>query len=231
MSNVGARQVGEFTPPRPIIRTMKNPLDKATIVSIFPREINDIKETIQPREFHLDAGTKEDPSLTIITPAAWVRDSGDERPLEEVYISSTALAQSVIVDYCNGLLGCAIGDKQPGLFFINGEVTKKQVLSEYKIKLAEAEIKQNNWYHTLVMLADSLWARGNGNPLIIWDIQRLAARSLGLESKPWLKDFQLVEFIKCFACGTLKDPKYPICLGCKTIDVNHPLAKEIKTAL
>jgi len=230
MSSVGARQVGEFVQPRPMIRSPRNPMDKATIVSIFPVEINEEKPTIQPSRFSIPAGTHAEPSVIVVGPASWWRDIDQDQPMLEIPVSATMIAQSVIMDYCNGLLGCDMGSAMPGLFFVPGEIERDKILKDYKLKLIETKSKQDNWFRILVKLGDSLWARSNNNPLVIWDEMRLAARELGLD-KVWLKDYQNAELVKCFACGSLRNPEFPICQVCKNVDMSHPRAKDIKIAV
>lgn len=230
--NTGLRQVGEYAPSRRhTISAIKNPMDKSTIVSIFPKEIDEVKYTIEPGRFHINPGTYESPSLLVVGSSSWWMDTDIDRPLQEIPVSSVAIANSVINDYCNGLLGCNMGDSMPGLFFIPGEISLSKIKVEYGIRLAEAKIHQDNWYKILVRLADSLWARANGNPLVISDEMRLAARSLNFNDKVWLKDYVTAEMIKCFACGSLKDPNYPVCPSCRAVDMKHPTAKDLKFAV
>jgi hypothetical protein len=229
MSDVGLRQVGEFTPQRPLVRTVKNPIDKATIVSIYPKGFIEWKPTIQPDKYELAPGSFAEPAVLVVGSPSWWRDVGEDQPLIEIPVSATALANSLITDYCNGLLGSNVADSMPGMFYVNGEFNQFEVKTRFKKALEEANTKQRNWYSIIVKLADSLWARSNGNPLAIWDVMRVAARELGME-KPWLRDYQITEMVKCFACGSLRDPAYPVCPSCKAIDPNHPLAKELKFA-
>lgn len=226
---MGARQVGEFPINRPTIRSPKNPMDKCTIVSIYPKEIKDSKDTIQPSHYSIPAGSLEKPAIVVVGAAGYVRDDDAEKPLVEIPVGSVSVAESVIRDYCIGLLGVAIGVAQPGLFWVPGEKSLLDILKNHKIDLNTANERQNNWYKILVRLADSLWARSNQNPLVIWDEMRMAAKHLGLD-KPWLKDYQAFEMIQCFACGALKNPVYPVCPSCKVVDQNHPAAKDLKFA-
>lgn len=228
MSSHGLRQVAEYIPQRPMIRSVRNPLDKATIVSIFPHDIiKEKKETIQPAEFSIPGGTIAEPSVTIVGPASWWKDYDFEQPMLEIQVSAVALAHSLIFDYCVGMLGCDMETARPGLFFVPGEFTADEIKSRYKMELATTKVKQDNWFKILVRLGDSLWSRMNGNPLVIWDEMRLAARELGID-RPWLKDYQVAELVKCFACGSLRNPEYPICPNCKNVDMSHDRAKEIK---
>lgn len=225
----------EFTAPlynsRRLIRATKNPMDKCTIVNIFPKEIEETKHTIEPGRFKIPAGTFEEPSILVVGSSSWWKDIDVDQPMLEIPVSSIQIADSIIKDYCNGMLGCNMGDAIPGLFFVLGEHTVMEIKMKYKNKLEEVKIKQDNWYRVLVRLADSLWSRTAGNPLAIWDEMRLAARSLNLNDKPWLKDYQQMELVRCAACGGMRNPEYPICPTCKSIDVSHPMAKELKFAV
>ena len=124
-----------------------------------------------------------------------------------------------------------MADSMPGLFFVLGEHNVMDIKMKYKSKLDEVKARQDTWYKILVRLADSLWARSNGNPLVICDEMRLAARSLNFNDKAWLKDFHIAELVRCAACGSMKNPLYPICPTCKAIDSENPLAASIKFAI
>ena len=216
---------------RRLIRSVKNPMDRCTIISIFPKDIDEVKHTIEPGKFHIPAGTFEAPSILVVGSSSWWKEIDVDQPMLEVPISSIQIADSVIKDYCNGMLGCNMGDAMPGLFFVLGEHNTMEIKMQYKKKLDDVKAKQDNWYRILVRLADSLWSRTAGNPLAIWDEMRLAARSLNLNDKPWLKDYQQMELTRCAACGSMRNPLYPICPTCKSIDKDHPLAKELKFAV
>lgn len=226
----GFRQVGEFGQPRQMIKTVKNPLDKATIVSIYPKEINETKETCFPGKFTVPMGRFENPSCTVIGPSSWWRDIDLEQPLLEIPVAATVMAQSIVSDYCVGLLACDMASQMPGMFVIPGEFDVKQVKKEYSIKLFEAKSKQDSWFAALIKIGNSLWARSNGNPLVIWDEMRMAAREMGKLDVPWLKMDVQMELIKCWACGALRNPEYPICPACRNVDMDHPRAKDIKIA-
>ncbi len=227
---MSGRQVGEFVHQRPMIRSVRNSMDKATVISIYPKAVTDSNHTIQPGTFSIAAGSYKNPSIAVLGPSSWWRDVDPDQPLLEIPVSATQVAHSFIADYVTGMLGCNMGDAMPGLFFVDGELTVEDVKSKYMFQLAAAKSKQDNWFRILVGLADSLWARGGGNPLVIWDEMRMAARELGLENKLWLKDFLAAEMIRCFACGNLRNPEFPICSNCKNVDMTHPRAAEIKLA-
>jgi len=225
----GFRQVGEFPAPRqPIIRSLRNPIDKSTIASIFPKEIHERKFTIEPGVFNIGAGSLEQPALLTVGGSSWWKSFDEDQPVLEIPVSSVAVAESVIKDYCNGMLGCDMSGAMPGLFLVLGEVSSLELKMKYAAKIEEVKIKQDNWFKILVRIADSLWARSNGNPLTISDEMRLGAKMLNMNDKEWLLDFNIVEMVKCIACGSLKNPLYPVCPQCHNVDMTNPRAKDLK---
>ena len=214
---------------RRVIRAETNPMDKATVVSIYPKLIDEFKATIQPGRFVIKPGSVKRPSVLVVGPSSWWREIDEDQPLLEIPVSSILIADSVVKDYCNGLLACNMGDIMPGLFYMIGEHTAADVVAQFSKQIAIAEVKQKSYYHELVKLGDSLWARSQGNPLAISDDMRMAARELGIgDNKDWMKDFKAVDMERCFACGALKNPEYPVCSSCRAIDPKHPMADKIK---
>jgi len=222
---------------RRTVRAPTNPLDKSTIVSIFPKHIVERKCTIQPGLFEIMPGTYEEPSILIVGPSSWWKEIDENQPLLEIPHSSIVVADSVVKDYCNGLIACDMGDNMPGLFFVPGckstmkgepdtKTTLDWIKKDHKDKMDAAAIRQKNWYVALVRMADALWSRSNGNPLAISEDMKLAARSLNFINKEWLKDSQVMELVRCNACGHLKNPLYPICSNCKAIS-DPAKAKEL----
>jgi hypothetical protein len=212
-------------------RASVNPMDRATIVSIFPLEINETKCTLQPSVFSVPAGTYEKPSILVVGPSSWWREIDPEQPLLEIPVASILIADSVVRDYCVGLLGCDMGDSMPGLFYVPGEITFVEIKTKHKNLLEIANRKQNKWFEYLVKQADIDWARTQGNPLAINQLSKMAASSLGIEDRDWLKGYRQVNMVRCAGCGAMKNPTFPICPTCKLIDHNHPEAKNFKFAV
>ena len=117
--------VGEFPGlnqmHRRTIRAPVNPMDKSTIVSILPKFISERKATIQPGTFEITPGSFEKPALLVVGPSSWWREIDENQPLLEIPVSSIQVADSVVKDYCNGLLACNMSDMMPGLFYLPGE--------------------------------------------------------------------------------------------------------------
>lgn len=223
-------QVGEFPGleqmKRRTIRAPVNPMDKSTVVSIYPKPISERKATIQPGIFEISAGSFENPAVLAVGTSSWWRDVDENQPLLEIPVSSIQIADSIVRDYCNGLLACNMADQMPGLFYIPGEYTAEKVKKEHMPLLLKAQVNQKKWYLEIIKIADVLWSRSNGNPLSISDDARLAARELNITAKPWLGDIQTAELVRCIACGNLRNPAFPICAVCKAI-ADPELAKKL----
>lgn len=214
------------TSKRKTIRGPINPLDKCTVVSIYPREIDENKPTISPGRFIIKPGTFDNPSILVVGPSSWWREVDLEQPLIEIPNSSIQVAESIVKDYCNGLFACNMDNAMPGLFFIPGEHTVMNIQKDYKGALIKARDNQNRWYEELIRLADAFWSRTNGNPLCISDDMRLAAREMARFNKDWMTDHQAFEMVRCVACGALRNPKFPICGSCHLV-VDKELAKSL----
>ena len=225
---------------RRTIRGPINQLDKSTIVSIFPKDIpEERKPTIQPGTFKIPSGTFENPGVLVVGPSSWWRDVDEEQPLLEIPVSSVQIADSVVRDWANGILACNMDTHMPGVFYVLGcqtnarnepdyPATKAWIKKTYPAELEKARVRQSNWYSLLVRMADSLWSRSNGNPLAISDDMRFAAKELNLtSSKDWMKEFQMVDMVRCKACGALKNPQFPICAACQFPDPEHPMTKQL----
>lgn len=221
--------VGEFpgmSNTKPLFRTPVNPLDKSTVVSIFPKHIKEIKPTLEPSRWEIPPGSLENPSSIIVGPSSWWKDVGEEQPLLEIPVSSVQIAESIVNDYCNGYLGCDMIDAMPGLFYLPGAIHPTELKSpKHKTLFERAYTRQQNWYSVQVKLADAFWARTNGNPLAISDDMRLAARELGLRDKDWMKDTERVAMERCPACGTFTNPGFPVCSNCHVVINKEQAAK------
>jgi hypothetical protein len=223
-------QVGEFPGMqhmnRRTIRAPINPLDKSTIVSIFPKEIVEKKVTMQPGVFVIPPGTLEKPSLLIVGPSSWWRDVDIDQPLLELPVSSIQVADAVVNDYRNSVLASDGNTMMPGIFYVPGEHSLEGIRKDYAPLILKAAAAQKKWFLEQVRIADILWARSLHNPLSISDDSRLACAQLNIKNKEWLGDMQQAELVKCVACGSLRNKDFPICQTCKAI-VDPELAKKL----
>lgn len=211
---------------RRTVRSPENPMDKSTVVSVYPRGFTEKKVTIQPGIFTVPAGSRKAPGILVVGTSSWWKEIDPDQPLLEISVSSIQVADSVVKDYCNGLLSSNMGDSMPGLFYVPGNWNVDEVLDRFTDQLDKAVTIQTKWYDNLVKMADILWARSNGNPLSISDDMRLAAQELQFTDKAWLKDFTTMQLENCPACGQLRDAQYPVCQHCHAI-VNREQYEEL----
>lgn len=207
-------------------RAQINDMDKCTIFSVYPKDIEEKKITLMPFMYQIPAGTPEKPSRVVIGPASWWRDVDPEQPLIEIPVSSVVVAQSVVLDYTKSIYGYTAGKRCPGIFFLTGDVSVEQLKSTTHIhRLKKAIEEQKAWYNFLCEAADALWARSNGNPLAIMEDMKLAATALGY-SREWMKNQVQATLIRCINCGELRNPEFPTCKHCHAI-IDKELAKKL----
>lgn len=215
---------------RRTVRQDVNPYDKSTIVSIFPKRIKIDNFTLTPGRYIIEPGSVEKPSLLVVGSASWWKEVNPNEPLLEIPQSSPVIANSIINDYINGIWGCNMTDIKPGIFWVPGEKTIEQIRKDHSALLEANIIAQKNYYQTMLRFADMNWAASSGNPATINDEMRQAAKYLGQEDRDWMKDHLMMGQVRCQACGTMKDPRYPVCPSCKAIDQSNPIAKTLKFA-
>jgi hypothetical protein len=214
-----AQSLGEIFSKNRQFRAPKNQLDKSTVFSVFPKLINENKPTLEPGEFNIEPGYPEKPSRLVVGSSSWWREIDPTQPLLEIPVSSVQIAESIVKDYSNGIIMCDMGEVRPGLFFLPGDISLDELKKTHKPLLDLAIKRQENWFKAMVRLADSYWARTNGNPMAISDDSRVAAKMLKIEDRPWLMDYKLenVTISACPACGHLRNSAYPVCSNCKTV--------------
>jgi hypothetical protein len=212
---------GLVAPHNRIHRKPVNPYDRATIISVYPREVVEEKPTVFPGRFVIPAGKTDSPTLVVIEPTSWFRETDENMAPIEVQINAHSLAESIVNDYCIGFPKCVMGVAQPGLFCIPGKFDNDSIQkfvaedgSFYRNLLEKAISRQRSWFGELVKMADIDWSRTQGNPLSVSELSKLAAKELGLTSKPWLQDFLAVSLQPCPACGTMSNPSFPKCGNC-----------------
>jgi len=202
---------------RRVIRSAPNPSDKSTVVNISQESINEHKPTIEPGIFIIPPGTYELPSILVVGTSSWWREIDEKQPLLEIPHSSVVVAESVVNDYCVGMIEYS-PESKPGLFWLPGALTVKEIKEKHKTELDIAQRRQKAWYEAVVKMADVNWARSGSNPLAINDTMRKAAIGLGVDgNKIWMQDFKAIEMKNCPACGATWNPIFPMCQSCHTI--------------
>lgn len=202
---------------RRTVRAEVNEMDKCTIVSIYPRPLAVIKLTVTPNRFVVEPGNIKVPSVLAVGPSSWWREVDEDQPLMEITNGSVQMANGIVNDWMNGMLGCNMADSKPGVFWVKGNFTSDEVKKKHPELLSAANAAQTKYYHALLNMADGLWAKAPGNPLAISEDMRMAAKELGIQGKDWMSNFTQMENVRCVACGQPRNPQYPICPSCHTV--------------
>lgn len=221
---------------RVIFPLPKNPADKATVVSVFPKEIDEVKPTIFPRRFIIPAAEKDDFSLLVLNGASYYTPSlVDKQPAREIQINAAELARSICDDYLNSTWLASRNSRCPGVFWIVGEWDKKSIhkyveagtLRTFDQLLEHYRNIQKAWFTEVMNAADAFWASTNGNPKSIPEDARIAATLLGLENtKPWMTNVVQSELENCPSCGEMINMVYPVCRYCHAV-IDPAKAKEL----
>jgi hypothetical protein len=140
-------------------------------------------------------------AVTPIHACTGVTDMGDRR-----FTEYSVSAQQVAEDIAREING----DSGEGSFhgvFVAATSTPADA------ELAEARRKLQEFHRRLVATADLEWERTK-NPMFITDLERRAARELGLE-KPWLYDSK--PLAECPVCAEKIKPGVAVCRSCRAI--------------
>ena len=140
-------------------------------------------------------------ALTRITPRTAVMDYGDKRTLP-----LAITAREIAEDICREINSDAGERSFLGAFVCAGD-------SPTEAELENARAKLDDFYRALVASADREWERSHSF-LFIHDLQRRAAKSLGID-KEW--HYQSRETEECPGCGERVKPGVAVCKSCGAI--------------
>lgn len=208
---------------------------KATVVSFYPWAIEERKPTVS-FVAQIPAPEKNDFSILHVPFANASRYVMDGQTIS-IPIMPDDLARSIVADFCENQL-CYSPEAGPGMFWINGEVTREALLKpgagynktlkdvkgnvlktefvKYADLLSEARARQNRWFEELVKMADSDWARYEDHKFIS-PLAKHAARELGLE-RVWAIDAtRLNRVIYCPACTSKVPALAVVCPTCQCV--------------
>jgi hypothetical protein len=130
-----------------------------------------------------------------------VMDLGDKRTLE-----LRLTARDIAEDIAREINGDSGEGSFHGVFVAAGELPTEG-------ELADARHRLEAFHRKLVAAADLEWERTK-NPMFITDLERRAARSLGVE-KPWLYDPK--PMADCPVCAEKIKPGVAVCRSCGAI--------------
>ena len=194
---------------------------KATIVSLLPRALNERKPGLSPSRFNIEAAAENDFNILVVNNISYHMQSINDGQLVNVPVPADEVANSFCNDFIHSQL--ATSDEPyaiPGLFWVEGELTKKKIESEWAEKLASISDAQNNWFRNLIASAEDEWSRYHQHRMIS-DIQRLAAKRMNYEAE-WTMVSQTIAPKRCPACQTtIMHQEAIICSTCRCVlDMN-----------
>ena len=202
-----------------------NQLAKCTVVSTLPFSLDEPKPGLIPDRYIVPAAAKDDISTLIINDGfhlVLIPMTDSKTPPMKVTDTAEVIAKSLIEDFTIACLGTNfVPDHngmvaKPGLFWVEGA---KQAFQIKKDHAKELEIARNNtiaWFGNLVRMADDDWTKFHSHRMIT-DLQRTAARYLGMEGREWNFDAREVANNVCWACKSPINPTAIICHSCKAI--------------
>jgi hypothetical protein len=140
-------------------------------------------------------------AITPIRGCTGVMDLGDKRIMEY-----KITAREIAEDIAREINGDSGEGSFHGVFVAAGDLPTEAELADARQRLEEFQRR-------LVAAADLEWERTK-NPMFITDLERRAARQLGLE-KPWLYDAK--PLADCPVCGEKIKPGVAVCRSCGAI--------------
>lgn len=195
-----------------------------TVVSLLPFELQEEKPHLLPPLHIVPAAPKDGIAVAHIGEAThYVPHPIDERSFKQI-TSPNELARSICDDYNSAHV--AIDENAgPSLFWVEGRLSAEEVIDFYPQKVADARKRVHQWYRNLINMADADWAK-NKNVRTVSDVQKVAARVLGVK-REWVEYTQdPIETINCPFCRYSIAPDSIKCLNCKEI-VNIEKYKEL----
>lgn len=196
---------------------------KATVVSLLPYETPpEEKPHILPSTFRIPVAPKGGLAVLHVGEGRYnVPNHFDDRNIP-VVVSPDEMARSIVEDFVSAQIALDEG-AGPGLFWVKGELSVEDVLSNYPEEVEAARARQKKWFQSLVSLADADFTK-NRNRLSISDIQKAAAREMNI-TREWV-DFTPQELMKCPFCMSAISPEAVKCQVCNEI-VNKEKYKEM----
>jgi len=184
----------------------------SSLISLAKRDILEEIPGLQYGHYPIPAAKDGVPSILLIEDSYYYKPDIDGNQ-DKLLVASRQIAESIVHMHITSQLGYR-PDRHPALFCVpDEEVTIKTLEINHKDKIKDVLTKQHNWFTALVQIADDDWQQAHKHNMIS-DIQRTAARELGLK-RDWLMQIADETRSNCPFCGTgLLDINAPICPTC-----------------
>lgn len=157
---------------------------KATVVSLFPLEINEYKPGLYPGYFVIPAAPHGEFTWLTVGDAIFYQETKND-VMTPVKTSFDVLAESIVGDFMRSHIGRIVEVAEPGIFWVRGEYDDaRKIRYDHEEKIIEVEKRQLKWYEELVKMADDTYSRTRRHTSVS-ALQRLAAQRLGYAA-PWM---------------------------------------------
>jgi hypothetical protein len=156
---------------------------KATVVSLFPLEINETKPGLYPGYFVIPAAPLGDFSFLIVGDGIYYQETKNDVKTQ-VRTPYYTLAESICQDFQTSHIGRVPEIAEPGLFWVAGQWRKQEIRDNFADELDKWEKRQLAWFTNLVEIADDTYARTQRHTSVS-ALQRLAAKRLSIQ-RPWI---------------------------------------------
>jgi hypothetical protein len=195
-----------------------------TVVNIMPYAIHEEKPHMLPSSFDIPAADAfgEVAILWVEEGIHYIPDPFDSKSFRQT-TPPREMARSVVEDYNTAHIALDENSK-PGLFWVEGRFEAFEIIGKFPKQYEAAKKACLNWFRNLVSMADVDWEK-NKNRLAVSDLQRMAARSLGL-NRDWV-DIAQFETIRCPFCTTAVSPDAIKCPNCHEI-INKEMYRKMR---
>lgn len=156
---------------------------KATVVSIFPLEINEVKPGLYPGYFVIPAAPLGDFSFLIVGDGVYYQETKNDI-VTQVRTPYYVLAESIVSDFQMSHIGRVPEFAEPGLFWVAGSWKRHEIQEKFTDELDKWEKRQLQWFKNLVEIADDTFARTQKHTSVS-ALQRIAAHRLAIQ-RPWI---------------------------------------------
>jgi hypothetical protein len=186
-----------------------------TFVSLLPFPIREDMPHINPSRYELEAAPKDGFSILHINNATDYVYAGDGKHVDRIVLAKD-IAENLRQMVAQSQM--SIGENaSPGIFIVDGHLSKGEVAEKFGTKLKVAQIQQRNWFKNLVKEADDTWGKFRQHRTIS-DLHRYACGALALQ-REWNIDMNTETGpVFCPACSSpLINADVTVCATCHTI--------------
>lgn len=163
---------------------MPQEFPKATVISLFPLEINEPKPGMYPGYFVIPAAPLGEFSYLVVGDGIYYQETKNELTTQ-VRTPYYEIARSIVEDFQAGHIARIPEIAEPGVFWVQGRFdTRAEIKHALADELDRAEKRQLKWFEELVKMADDQFSR-TGRHNSVSALQRLAAQRLAV-SRPWV---------------------------------------------